>query len=105
MLRQMLLAAVLMLSTAGCRGPNTDSVSVPTGPIVENVKTTLEAYAKTGRTGSSLTALNSDINGIASSNSALAENLRTKYRELQAAKNPAVVKATAKEMLEILQGG
>lgn len=104
MLKQVLLAAVLMVSAVGCGGPNKDSVSVPTGPIVENVKTTLEGYVETGQTGSSLTALDSDINGIASTDSATAAKLRAKYPELQAAQTPEAIKAVAKEMLAILGG-
>lgn len=102
MLKQVLLATVLMVSVVGCGPSNQDSVSVPTGPIVENVKTTLKGYAETGQTGSSLTSLDSDINGIASTDSATAEKLRVKYRDLQAAQKPEAVKAAAKEMLGIL---
>lgn len=104
MLKQVLLATVLLVSVVGCGAANPDSVSVPTGPIVESVKATLKGYAETGKMGSSLTSLDADINGIASTDSDLAGKLRAKYPELQAARTPEAIKATAKEMLAILGG-
>lgn len=104
MLKQMLLAVVVIVSAIGCGPANKDSVSVPTGPIVENVRSTLQGYAETGKKGSSITAIDADINGIASTDSATAAQLRAKYPELQAAQTPEDVKAVAKEMLAILGG-
>lgn len=97
--KRFVLAATLGVAAIGCGGVKETKVSVQTSAIEANVRKTLEDYAKTGQTGSSLTALESDINGIKASDSAKGNALMEDYKKLQLADTPEKVKATAKDML------
>lgn len=92
---------VLAFAFTGCNGgPVEEKIAVPTSNIQANVKKTLEEFAKTGQTGSALTSLESDINGIKSSDSAKGAALFEGYQKLQQVANqPDKVKEIAKEML------
>lgn len=98
-LKRFVLAAVIGVATIGCGGVKETKVSIETTAIEANVKKTLEEYAKTGQTGSSLTALESDINGIKATDSAKGNALMEDYNELLQADSPDKVKAKAQEML------
>jgi len=91
----------LIVAVSGCGGGET-KVSVPTSAISANVKKTLEEYEKTGKTGSSITSLESDINGIAAGDSSKGEALKKLYRELVGLSKPDEIKAKAKEMISKL---
>ncbi len=104
--KRSLLTGALCLALAsvvGCGGVPETKVTVQSSAIVENVKKTLTSYAETGKVGSSMTGLESDINGIASSDSATGATLKQGFLELQQVMNePEKVKAKAKEMLSVL---
>lgn len=97
-----LLPSLAMLSVVligGCSGPEDTRVEIQSSQIVQSVKTTLEEMAKSGTTGSAITSLESDINGIKTSDKAKGEELHKDFLRLQAATKPGEVKAIAKEML------
>ncbi|QDV24829.1 hypothetical protein [Aureliella helgolandensis] len=101
-LARCLLVASLIVPMVGCGGVKEEKITVPSTAIEASVRSTLEGYVKSGQVGSSLTSLESDINGIASTDSAKAESLKEKYLELQRATKPAEVKSTAEAMLKML---
>lgn len=93
----------LSLSVCGCGGGPTDTkVTVAASAITASVKKTLEEFEKTGKLGSGITSLGSDINGIASADSAKGEVLKKLYQELQGLTKADDIKAKAKEMLSKL---
>lgn len=97
-----LLPSMAMLSVAlmgGCSGPEDTRVEIQSSQIVQNAKATLEGMVKSGTAGSAITSLESDINGIKSSDKAKGEELHKDFLRLQAATKPEEVKAIAKEML------
>lgn len=94
--------SLLVLSVAllaGCGGPEDVKVQVQSSQITENLKASLEGMVKSGKTGSGLTSLESDINGIKTTDSAKGEELHKGFLKLQTASKPEEVKAIAKEML------
>lgn len=97
------LGSMLALSVAmfsGCAGKPEDTVvQMQSSQITDSLKKSLEEMAKTGKTGSGLTSLESDINGIKTSDSAKGEELHKGFLKLQVAGKPEEVKAIAKEML------
>ncbi len=96
------LGSMLVLSVAmigGCAGPEDTKVEVQSSTIVDSLKKSLEGMAKTGNTGSALTSLESDINGIKTTDKAKGEALHADFRRLQVASKPDEIKAIAKEML------
>lgn len=99
-------AAVLVLALvaiSGCGGgPQDTVVQVQNTQIVDSLKKSLEEMAKTGNTGSALTALESDINGIKATDKAKGDALHEGFRKMQQATKPAEVKEIAKEMLSKL---
>jgi len=90
----------MSLAISGCGGglPD-DRVVVPSSAISESARKTLEGMEKSGELGSAITALESDINGIKSTDSAKGEALSKAYRELQGLSKPDEIKAKAKEMI------
>lgn len=74
----------MSLAISGCGGglPD-DKVVVQSSAITASAKKTLEGMEKSGELGSAITALESDINGIKSSDPAKGEALTKAYRELQ----------------------
>jgi hypothetical protein len=99
----MMSVALCGATFVGCGGVPETKVTVPSSGIEASVRATLEEYAKTGKTGSSLTSLESDINGIGATDSAKASKLKAAYMELQQVSNePDKVKAKAQEMLGML---
>lgn len=100
---KVIAVAALSLAVSGCGGGPADTkVSVSASAISANAKKTLEEFEKTGKLGSSISALESDINGIASENSSKGEALKTLYRELVGLTKPDEIKAKAKEMISKL---
>lgn len=98
--KRFVLAATIGVAAIGCGGVQETKVSVPTSAIEANVKKTLEEYAESGKVGSSLTSLESDINGIKATDSAKGNALMEDYKQLvQDTGSPEKVKAKAKEML------
>ncbi|MGN6543610.1 MAG: hypothetical protein ACTHK7_01060 [Aureliella sp.] len=95
-------AAMVSISTTGCGGIQDTKMSVPESDIEKNVRATLEEYEKTGKKGSNITGLESDINGIKTTDSAKGNALMEGYRKLVVAEKPEEVKAAAKEMLSKL---
>ena len=102
--RLKLIAVVaLSLAVTGCGGGPVDTkISVSASAISANAKKTLEEFEKSGKLGSGITSLESDINGIASEDSAKGEALKKLYRELQGLTKADEIKAKAKEMLSKL---
>jgi hypothetical protein len=100
--KRFVLAAVLGVAAIGCGGVKETKVTVQTSAIEANVRKTLEDYEKTGKVGSNLTSLESDINGIKASDSAKGAALMEGYKQLQLADSPDKVKAAAKDMLSKL---
>ncbi len=98
-LGSMLVLGVALLSGCGPVEPEGTKVTVQSSAIVENLKKNLEEMTKSGKTGSGLTALESDINGIKASDSAKGEALHKDFMRLQLATKPEEVKAITKEML------
>jgi hypothetical protein len=97
------VVAALAFSFSGCGGgPVDEKISVAGSAIVDNIRKTLEEFEKTGKTGSALTSLESDINGIKTTDSAKGEALHKGFLELQQANTPEKVKAAAKAMLSSL---
>lgn len=95
-----IVVVTMSLAVSGCGGgPVDEKVTVQSSAIEANVRKTLEGFEKSGQTGSAMTALESDINGIKLSDSAKAEALTKLYRELQGLTKPADIKAKAKEMI------
>lgn len=103
-LRMALMMGLLSgVSFVGCGGPPPDEkIEVASTAIVESVRKTLKDFEKTGKTGSAITALKSDINGIKTSDPAKGELLAKALAELQQFGEGEKVKAKAKEMLQIL---
>jgi hypothetical protein len=88
------------LAFSGCGGgPVDEKIPVAVSAIEASAKRTLEEFEKTGKLGSGLTGLESDINGIKTSNPAKAEDLMNSFRELQGLQDAAKIKAKAKEMI------
>ena len=98
------LIAVLTCSlvATGCGGPPDVKVTVQSSAIVTSVRKTLEDFEKTGKMSSAISGLESDINGIKSTDSAKGEKLEKAYRELQGLTKPDDIKAKAKEMIGML---
>ncbi|MEQ1828020.1 MAG: hypothetical protein ABL921_18815 [Pirellula sp.] len=90
---------VLSASTVGCGGIKEEKIPVANSAIVTNAKKTLQNYEKTGKLDSAITGLESDINGISSTDSAKGEALLKDYRELVGLTDAAKIKEKAKEML------
>ena len=102
-----ILASITVIFTCaisvGCGGGPADTkIAVPSTSIVASARTALEQFEKTGQKGSAMTALETDINGIKSSDNAKGEVLLKLYIELDAARTPEKVKEIAAKMLEKL---
>ena len=93
------LLASCSLSVGCSGGPEDTKIAVPANAIVESVRSTLESMKKSGQKGSAMSALETDINGIKSSDKAKGEALAKLYVELDAAPTPEKVKEKAAEML------
>ena len=97
---KLMTIVMLSLAVSGCGGgPEDTRISVTASAITANAKKTLEEFEKTGKIGSGITGLNSDINGIASQDSTKGETLKKLYRELQGLTKSDEIKAKAKEMI------
>ena len=95
------IALVIMsLAISGCSGslPD-DKVVVTSSAISGSARETLEGIEKSGVLGSTITALESDINGIKSTDAVKGEALSKAYRELQGLTEADEIKAKAKEMI------
>ncbi len=102
MLKYGLLAVVLGCFAVGCGGVKEEKIAIPNSAIIQNVKSTLEIYAKSGKLGSGISGLNSDINGITSTDPALGEKLKAAFTQLEQGKSPKEIKAKAQEMLDMI---
>jgi hypothetical protein len=102
-LLKLVTLALFAFVVSGCGGVAETKVTVQSSAIEASVKKTLDEYASTGKVGSNLTSLESDINGIAGTDAGKAANLKKAYAELQQVVNePQKVKEKAKEMLGML---
>ncbi|MFO1064215.1 MAG: hypothetical protein U0892_10155 [Pirellulales bacterium] len=97
------LFALTLLSVAmvGC-GPSETKIAAPPDASTSAAKATLEAFAKDGKMTSALSSLESNINGIASNDSAKGAALKEDYKKLQAATKPEEIKQIASDMLKKL---
>ncbi len=98
---KVIAVVALSLAVSGCGGggPVDTKISVSASAISANAKKTLEEFEKSGKMGSGITSLESDINGIASEDSTKGEALKKLYRELVGLTKPDEIKAKAKEMI------
>ncbi len=81
-----------LVGFVGCGGePEGTKVTVQSSQIVENLKKNLEEMAKSGKTGSGLTALESDINGIKASDKAKGDALHEGFRKCKS--HPSLMKS------------
>lgn len=94
----MLALSMAMLSGCGS-GPVEEKLEVKTSQISDALKATLDGIAKSGKTGSALPALESDINGIRVTDKAKGDELHKDFMRMQAATKPDEIKAIAKDML------
>lgn len=100
---KLIAVVVLSLAVTGCGGGPADTkVSVAASAITANARKTLEEFEKSGKLGSGITGLESDINGIAGEDSSKGEALKKLFRELQGLTKPDEIKAKAKEMISKL---
>ncbi len=89
----------LSITVSGCGEPAEVPVKVQSSALITNARKVLEELEKSGKMGSSVTALESDLNGIRESDSAKGDQLIKNFRELQGLTAPDQIKAKAKEML------
>ena len=97
------LLAICSLSV-GCGGDAAVETQFKVGvdKVVEALRSSLEEMQKSGNKSSQLSAIETDINGIKSSDKVKGEALLKLYVELDAAQNPEQVKAICTKMLEML---
>lgn len=94
------MLALTVATFSGCgSGPVEERLEVQTSQIGAALKATLENIAKSGKTGSALPALESDINGIKATDKAKGDELHKDFMRMQAATKPDEIKAIAKDML------
>lgn len=94
-----LLATVL--SVVGC-GPSSTPVDVPNPPANAAIKQNLQGAVDTGQLGSEMMAIDNEIEKLATTDPAKAEELKKQFAEVRSASSPAQVKAKAKEMMDKL---
>ena len=97
---KVIAVVALSFAVSGCGGGPADTkVTVAASAISANVKKTLQEFESSGKLGSGITSLESDINGIAGEDSSKGEALKKLYRELVGLTKPDEIKAKAKEMI------
>ena len=103
-----ILAMLALLATCtlsvGCGGKAADETKFEVGvdKVVAALRSSLEGMQKSGQKTSQLSAIETDINGIKSSDKVKGEALLKLYVELDAAQTPENVKAICTKMLEML---
>lgn len=88
----------------GCGGEAAEETTFTVGvdKVIESLRSTLEGMQKSGIKSSQLSAIETDINGIKSSDKVKGEALLKLYVELDAAQKPEQVKAICTKMLAML---
>jgi len=88
----------------GCGGERAVETKFTVGvdKVVASLRSSLEGMQKSGKKSSQLSAIETDINGIKSSDKVKGEALLKLYVELDAAQAPEKVKAICTKMLEML---
>jgi ABC-type uncharacterized transport system auxiliary subunit len=100
-----MLALIALCSLpVGCGGEAAQETTFDIGvdKVTESLRSSLEGMQKSGQKTSQLSALETDINGIKSSNKEKAEALLKLYIELDAAQGPEKVKEICTKMLKLL---
>lgn len=104
--RILAMLALLAICTlpVGCGGNAAVETKFEVGvvKVVEALRSSLEEMQKSGQKSSQLSAIETDINGIKSSDKVKGEALLKLYVELDAAQTPENVKAICTKMLEML---
>lgn len=100
----MLALIALCTLPAGCGGEAAQETTFEIGveKVVESLRASLEGMQKSGQKTSQLSAVETDINGIKSSNKEKGEALLKLYVELDAAQGPEKVKEICAKMLKML---
>ena len=105
-MRILLMLALLAICTLpiGCGGEAAVETKFDVGvdKVVEALRSSLEEMQKSGQQSSQLSAIETDINGIKSSNKVKGEALLKLYVELDAAQTPEKVKEICTKMLAML---
>lgn len=98
------LGCVIASSVAGCNSSNNNNEVVQTidMDLSANIKTDLEAIAKSGRLGSGTQTLIANIRGLTKKDPAKGEALKNAMDELIKLQGEAKIKAKAQEMLKLL---
>ena len=92
-----LLLALFVLASLGCGGVDTPSVQVQ-APGLEQVKPVLESVAQTGTMDSGMIIVREELEKLKQTDAAKAEGLLKGLAELEAARDPATIKAKAKAL-------
>lgn len=100
----MLALFALCTLPVGCGGDAAVETKFEVGvdKVVEALRSSLQGMQKSGQKSSQLSAIETDINGIKSSDKVKGEALLKLYVELDAAQTPEKVKAICTKMLEML---
>lgn len=105
-LRILALLALLAVCSlpVGCGGEKAEETTFTVGvdKVTESLRTSLQSMQKSGKKSSQLSAVETDINGIKSTDQAKGEALLKLYVELDAANSPEEVKAITTKMLAML---
>ena len=103
-----ILAMLALLATCtlsvGCSGKAADETKFEVGvdKVVAALRSSLEGMQKSGEKTSQLSAIETDINGIKSSDKVKGEALLKLYVQLDAAQTPEKVKEICTKMLAML---
>ena len=92
------LAAFLLATAIGCSGNEAVSVDDQVGGPVGEAKIVLNEIGESGVVGSGVMLIESGIDTLRETDAAKADALAKSLEELQGLKDPAAIKAKAKEM-------
>ena len=105
-MRILAMLALLAICTlpVGCGGDAAVETKFEVGvdKVVGALRSSLEGMQQSGQKSSQLSAIETDINGIKSSNKVKGESLLKLYVELDAAQTPEKVKEICAKMLALL---